>query len=156
MNEELLQRLERVEDILREHTHNNIDGSVNFPTGCIVIFSLPGDWSQTAARFGVFFTAQRPCYVKSISEVHTVAGSDAGAVTLQVERLTGTAAPGAGTNLLMTAFDLKGTANTVQNTTKLIQQTGMRPGDRLALKSSGVLTALQGVQVTLELSYIFS
>ena len=99
----------------------------------------------------VFFTARFPCELLWISECHTTAGTGAGSVTLQLEKLTGTQAPGAGANMLNTAFDLKGTANTVvlKGTTDLTVDTTLAEGDRIALKYSGTLTSLVGVQVTL-------
>jgi hypothetical protein len=111
---------------------------------------------QTAANYGIFFIARHPCEVLFISEVHGTAGTDAGAVTLQVEKLTGTTAKGAGTNILATTINLKGTSNTVQTReiTGLVRTGGvvsLRKGDRLALKSSGTLTDLKDVQVTVYL-----
>lgn len=139
---------------MERHQHNDVDGTLPIVQTSFVTISLPGDWSADANRYGLFFTATRPCFVRSISEVHTTAGSDGGTVTLQVERLTGTTAPGSGTSLLLSAFDLKGVANTVQNTIKVIGQSGLRSGDRLALKKVGTLTAVAGVQVTVELAYL--
>jgi hypothetical protein len=98
----------------------------------------------------IFYTARFPCEVIWLSEVHSTAGSDAGAVTLQIELLTGTQAPGAGSTLLDTAFNLKGTANTVVKKagTDLTSTVTLDEGDRLALLYSGTLTAVAGVQVT--------
>lgn len=101
-----------------------------------------------------FFIADRAYNVVRIDEVHSVAGNDAGAVNLQVTKDTGTAAPGAGTDLLTNnsnaGFDLKGTANTVQNGT-LTTTAGaltLAAGNRLAVDFAGILTTLAGVVVT--------
>lgn len=154
--EDILKQLKSLTDRMNEHIHNNIDGTTPLRSFVPVIASLPTTQPQTAANFGIFFVATKPCYVKAISEVHTVAGNDAGAVTLQVERLQGTEALDAGDPLLLTAFDLKGTANTVQrgalvksNKTLL----SLQLGDRLALKDAGTLTTLQGVCITVELQF---
>ena len=142
------------QELIREDMMNRIrEESVAF-----VVKDLPGSLAQTAASYGVFFTATRPCYIKAITESHTTAGADAGAVSLEVERLTGTTAPGSGTSLQSAVFDLKGTANTTQYAglrtgSTLIAQTGLNMGDRLALKKTGTLTSLEGVQVTVELRY---
>ena len=102
------------------------------------------------------FIANRTYKVLFVSEVHAVAGNDGGAVNLQLTLDTGTAAPGAGTDLLSNnanaGFDLKGTANTVQVGT-FVSQGGlyMFSGDRLSLDFAGVLTTLSGLEVTITL-----
>lgn len=136
---------------------NNITDETKVKQLGYVSYTLPDTLSQTSAYYGIIFVATRPCSVVGISEVHTVAGSDAGAVTVLVERLTGTTAPGSGTSLMTSTFNLKGTANTTQYAgirggTSLISKTGLNIGDRLALKVSGTLTALKGVCVTVELT----
>ena len=88
-------------------------------------------------------------------EVHSTAATDAGAVTLQVEKLAGTAAPGSGTLVLDTAFDLKGAANTVvskRQKTDFVSALSARQfsaGDRVGLLTSGTLTSLANVTVVL-------
>ena len=124
-----------------------------------VTVNLADTLPQTAANYGMFFTAHRPYEVVKITEVHGTLGTDAGAVTLQVEKLTGTTAKGSGTNIITTAFDLKSANNTVvtKNVTDLVGlTTGSYPtflatGDRLALKTTGVLTAIKDIQVTVTL-----
>jgi hypothetical protein len=107
--------------------------------------------SATAANYGVIFIADRDYEVLEVREAHSTAGTDAGAVTLTVEKLTGTQAPGAGANCFGTnTINLKGTANTVQSiiaTSPVV----ISAGQRLAIKPTGVLTALVGVQVTIVL-----
>lgn len=63
--------------------------------GFYVEANLPSTDPQTAANYGMVFTALRPCEVLEVSEVHGTLGTDGGAVTLQLERLTGTTAKGA-------------------------------------------------------------
>jgi hypothetical protein len=106
----------------------------------------------------VFFVATRAFTVTGVREVHAAAGNDAGAVNLQVTKDTGTNAPGAGTDLLTdnsgAGFNLKGTANTVQNGT-LTGTAGaldLAAGDRLAVDFAGTLTTLAGVVVTVSLT----
>lgn len=107
--------------------------------------------SATAANYGVFFIADRDYEVIEMSEAHTTAGTDAGTVTLALEKLTGTQAPDAGVNPFGTStVNLKGTANTVQRLTKqssTANNSRLKAGDRLCLKDSGTLTALVGVSV---------
>jgi len=147
------QRIKNLEDLMQEHTHNELDGTAGLKKVIFVTVNLPSTQPQTAANFGIFFTATRPCYVKAISEKHTVAGNDAGAVTLNIERLQGTTVLDSGTTLLSTAFNLKGTAYTTQRgvMNRIKTTSSLNIGDSLALKDVGTLTTLQGVQVTLEI-----
>jgi hypothetical protein len=57
--------------------------------------------------------------------------------------------------MLTTAIDLKGTANTVLNTTVStnLPTINLITGDRLALKDTGVLTSLSGVCLMITLSF---
>ena len=108
----------------------------------------------TAANYGVIFTAIHPCEVMAVSESHTTAGSDAGSVTLNVERLEPGEALNSGDTLLATAFNLKSTINTpvtYSGGELTISARQLKPGDRLALKDTGTLTAVAGVQVTVYL-----
>ena len=108
---------------------------------------LAGTSAATAGNYGVFFIAPFPCEVLSVREVHETAGADAGAVTLDIEKLTGTQALDGGVAVLSSTINLKGTANTVSTGTL----TGTRANrllalnNRLALKDSGTHTAVAGV-----------
>jgi hypothetical protein len=102
-----------------------------------------------------FFVAPRPYYIKSITEVHSVAAG--GASKLQVTKDTGTDAPGAGTDLLSdntaAGFDLAATANTVQYGT-IITTAGVRKlakGDRLSRDNADAIQSTAGVKITYEL-----
>lgn len=104
-----------------------------------------------------FFIAARACKVVRIDEVHATAGNDASAVNLQITKDTGTNAPGAGTDLLTNntnaGFNMKGTANTVQNGTLVASAASLTlaAGDRLSADYAGTLTSLAGVVVTVTL-----
>ena len=116
-----------------------------------VVAILPGAEAAVAANYGKIYVADRICTVLSISEIHETLGTDLGAVTLIVERLQGVEVSGAG-DALAAAVDLKGANNTVQ--TPAI--TGgavmiLAIGDRLNLIDTGVLTAVAGVCVTVDL-----
>lgn len=117
-----------------------------------ITVSLPDTTAATAANYGTFFTADRAYRVLSAAEVHLVKGTDGGAVTLNIEKLTGTTAPDSGVTLLSTAFDLKGTINTVQFGSMVVTDaTYLKRGDRLCLKDAGTLTAVAFVNVTVYL-----
>jgi hypothetical protein len=153
--ENLSLELKKLTDRFLEHTHNQTDGTLRIPKVSFVTVNLPSTTAQTATNYGLIFTATRPCFVSAISEKHTVAGTNGSPVTLQVERLQSTTALGAGTDLLATAFDLKGTAYTTQRGILAANKTtsSLSLNDSLALKVSGTLTSLEGVQVTLEITF---
>jgi hypothetical protein len=97
------------------------------------------------------FIAPYDLVVKGIRYTHSTAGSDGGAVTVQVVKMTGVQAPGDGAAMLATPFDAKGTALTVQSgaLTGTSANLQLNAGDRLGLDYTGTLTALAGVQVTI-------
>lgn len=100
------------------------------------------------------FTADRAYELVGVEEVHTVAGNDAGAVTLDVKKCTGTQDPSAGTTMLASTFNLKSTANTVVSAT-LSATTANRKladGNRVAFDITGTPTSYAGGAVTLVLS----
>lgn len=105
------------------------------------------------------FIANRAYQVTAISEVHAVAGTDVGDVSLQVTKDTGTDAPGAGTDLLTdntgAGFNMKGTANTVQSGTLVTPAIAvLAAGDRLSLDFAGTVADVAGVVVTITLKAI--
>ncbi len=107
-----------------------------------------------------FFIASRAMQVVSIRQVHSTAGTNGSAVSLQVVKDTGTDAPGAGTNLLTNnssaGFNLKGTANTVQTGTlnATVANLKLAAGDRLSVDFAGTLTDAAGVVVSVTLKQI--
>jgi len=133
--------------------------------GFYITYVVPGSSLLSSTYFGMFFTAYWPCEVVGVSETHAVAGTDGGAVTLQLERLKPGVAAGAGEDILITAFDLKSTANTpveqsgfdfvrTPSTVDGWQPRQLDAGDRIALKTSGTLTGLNYVLVTVYLQHL--
>lgn len=131
-----------------------------------MMYSSPGDiqahamdreivaFPVTAATVDTnIYVAIRPVRVTAVREVHTVAGSDVGAVTLAVTKCTGTTAPASGTAVHAGTADLKGTANTVQTLTlsTTLATLTLAAGDRLAIDVTGTLTAVAGGVVIVEL-----
>ena len=103
-----------------------------------------------------FYIAPYPVKVAAIYEVHGVAGTDGSAVTITVERLQGTEAPGGnGDALLSAALSLKATANTVQTgalvTTDVVE---LAAGDRLGVDIVGTTTSCADGVVTVLLQRI--
>lgn len=119
--------------------------------GFYITRDFPSTTAQTATLYGQIFTATSACEVIMVSEVHSVAGTDAGAVTLDVTKCTGTTAIGSGTSILAAAFNLKSTAYTPVRKSGLTLSSArqLALGDRLVLRTSGTLTSLEGVQVTI-------
>lgn len=123
-----------------------INGAPVLSTNVIVT----GDLSAASVdRY--LFTADRAYHVETLSEVHVVAGTDTGAVTLTVTKCTGTQAPSAGAIVTATAFNLKSTAATVVNKTGAGTAATLAAGDRLGFDFTGVLTGLAGGVVTIAL-----
>lgn len=102
------------------------------------------------------FIAERPYQVLQVSEVHDAAGTDVGAVTIDVTKDTGTTAMGGGTSVLAATFNAKSTARTVvtkSGSTLAASNATLRlaAGDRLAVKFTGALTTLAGECLTVYL-----
>lgn len=100
-----------------------------------------------------FFIANRAYTVTAVRVNHGVAGSDAGTVTLDVKKATGTQAPASGTTVLSATHNLKATANTVVNLglSATAGNLDLAAGDRLAVDYTGVLTGVDDVTVTVQL-----
>lgn len=159
---EIINRIENLENSpnMPDHRHTGFDASmVRF--GDIkgrkiwVTHNIVGTDAATASNYSTFFINQMgSCYVSGFWEVHATAGSDAGSVTIGLEKLTGTTAPGSGTDVLSSALSLKATANTVQEgtLTPTIANKALAIGDRLALEDTGTLTGVANVTVLVELT----
>ncbi|CAN5950548.1 unnamed protein product [Sphagnum jensenii] len=103
--------------------------------------------SATSGTTSFAFICPTNYQVVAVREVHAVAGGASAAVNL--ERLTGTTAPGSGIAILTTAIPLTGAANTTQSTaaSNIITTSGttgtqLQAGDRLGIVLSGTLTGL--------------
>lgn len=121
-----------------------------------VVHTLYGTAPATAGNYSQFFICPAACVITGFQESHTTAGSDTSAVTLQLEKLVSTIAPGSGLAVLATPLSLKTTAN--------VPQTGAFPvtpgnrslvlGDRLALLLAGTPTSVANLTVNLELTLV--
>ncbi len=146
------------------HVHNGSD-SPSLPFSSIspfverINYTLYGATAATAANYGVFWVAPKACTVTGVAEVHQTKGTDGGAVTLQIEKLANSAAPGAGINILTTALNLKSADGTIQSGTLVKTSTNSRPdaslqaNERLCLVDSGTLTGLVNVTVQILINY---
>lgn len=141
-----------------QQRHNGKDGQridfknlVNTPPDSSTVL-LAGTTPATSGNYGVFFIFPYGGTITGITEVHGTAGSDGSAVTLQIEKLTGTQASGAGVSLLGTSFNLKATANTVQTATLtgVTSNLQFNVGDRLGLVLTGTPTSLADLVVVVQ------
>ena len=91
----------------------------------------------------------------AVSEVHSTASSSG---TLQLEKCTGTTAPGSGTDLLSSTISLAGAANTVLSGTLSATRSDriFVAGDRLALDFGGTVTGLVNAIVIIYLKRLQS
>lgn len=124
--------------------------------------TIAGTAAATAANYAVFWIADAPCSVTGFWEVHQTAGTDASAVTLQLEKLQSGEALDGGDALLVAALSLKATINVVQEADIITTATSnnnsqktasLLKGDRLALKDSGTLTAVANVTTITFITY---
>jgi hypothetical protein len=104
-----------------------------------------------------FFLANRDLQVVGVNMIWSAAGTDAGAVTIDVTKDTSTNVPGAGTSVLSAAVSAKTTANTVNSAALAASAATLQlaAGDRLAVKLTGTLTALAGVVVVVYFAPIY-
>ena len=119
--------------------------------GKYITHSLFGTTAQTATNYGIIFVARHPIEIIRITETHSTAGTDAGAVTLDVKKAGSGIAIASGVTLLESTFNLKSTANTpvYKDGQNLSANRRLKEGDRIELVTSGTLTALTDVQITI-------
>jgi hypothetical protein len=119
--------------------------------GKFISHTLQGTAPQTAGNYGIIFIARHPIEIMRISEVHTAAGTDAGAVTLDVKKASSGTAIASGTTLLASTFSLKSTADTpiVKEGVGLASDRILKENDRIGLVVSGTLTDLSDVCITI-------
>lgn len=111
--------------------------SYNFGIGSVdgTVFVVPaGSWNLAAA-----------------SASYTVA--EGGALTVQLNKCTGTQAPSAGVNMLTGTFDLNAAVNTVQNGTlsATAANYALVAGDRICVDFSAAITTAAGGALTIVL-----
>lgn len=140
-------------------------GNVNLVAGTAVSTGVPGEvqvngdsslmtinvaLTATDATRTVF-VATRACRLKAVKEVHSTASTSG---TLQLEKCTGTTAPGSGSSLLTGTMTLAGTANTVVSGTLVatVATITLAAGDRISIVIAGTMTNLVGGLATITLA----
>ena len=104
----------------------------------------------TAANYGIIMLANFPIWILGAQCRFATAGSDASAVTLDLEKLADGTAKGAGVSMLASTFNLKGTVDTVQSAspTATVGNAQLSKGQAAALKLSGTPTAVADLIVS--------
>lgn len=131
-----------------------IVGGKIVPQTMLVTFNIPA--GATAADYDGVIPIPFAWRAVSVRERHQTAGTDAGSVGLMVKKVPSGTAKASGTDMLAAAINLKATANTNQSGTlhgTPANYTGAA-GDGIGLVSSGTLTAVDGVSVTVELERV--
>lgn len=105
---------------------------------------------------GRFFIADRAYEVVAVREQHQTLGTDGGAVTVMVKKVPSGTAKAAGTDTLSAGISLKAANDTVQSGSLHATPANyqLAAGDSLGLVTTGVLTAVDGVTVTVYLKKI--
>jgi len=110
--------------------------------------------ANVGAVDAIIFSADADYELMQVDEVHETAGSDGGAVTLDVVKLTGTTAIASGATMLQTPFNLKSTARVIVRKnrsqgglTTSVANRWVTRGDRIGLNFTGTTTALVGLLV---------
>lgn len=108
----------------------------------------------------VFFQSNRYLNVAGVQVVVSTVASGAPTITLDITKDTGTNAPGAGTSILSAAVNVSNTAVANAPVSPALSATAsvlkLNPGDRLAVKTSGTLTALAGVVIVVSFNQVGS
>lgn len=96
------------------------------------------------------FIADRPYQLRSVESVHSTASTSG---TFDLEKCSGTTAPGSGTSMCTGTLSLSGTANTTVAGTlsTTTANTLLADGERLAADFGGTVTNLAGCAITIVL-----
>ena len=142
-------QLQDTVELLSKHKHTFADNTKKLEKLIPVTEHLQGAVPVTAANYGtIFINKSDKEYI--VREVQVVWGTASTSGTLQVERLQGTEAKDAGDDLLTTAIDMSGTANTVNtgSITATKENLTLSKGDRLGIVNGGDLTSQADLTIT--------
>jgi len=116
--------------------------------GDVINIVFPSSDGETAARYSVFYNVPNPMELIKVIVSFTAASTSG---TLQLEKLTGTQAPGGGLTILDSTVSLAGTANTLvtRNQRQMTSARVFLEGDRIALLDGGTLTNLRDLVITI-------
>lgn len=129
-------------------------GGVIVPQHFYITFNVPA--GAAAADYDGVIPVPDAAEIVSVTERHQTAGSDGGAVTVMVKKVPSGTAKASGTDTLSAGISLKGTADT--NAAGSLHATAANyqfaAGDGVALVTTGTLTAVDGVSVTVKFKRI--
>lgn len=110
---------------------------------------VTGLTAATVSNYPRFVTLNNPIQIIRVTEIHESIAT-VGSPTLDVVAVDDGQAISAGTSVLITPFDLSASSNTNQTREKfqLVRNMILEPGQSLALLTSGTLTSVAGVLVT--------
>lgn len=117
--------------------------------GVIICRDYPSTTAQTATNFGYIATFPFPFEILSVIEKHDIAGTVS--PVLDVLKVPDGTTLASGVSILKSTFNLTSTADTavIKQGVDLNSNRGFKPKDSIALKMTGTLTTLEGVQVTI-------
>lgn len=147
---------------MEQDTQNIQFNDIKNKDSYIQCITIPGTSATTSGNYGYILTARGVALeIIGVLEKHEVAGSDLGAVTLDVLKVPNATAISAGTTILASTFNLKSTANTYiyKEGKDLSTASGIRYlqiGESVALKTTGTLTAVAGVHVCIYYKPVFN
>jgi hypothetical protein len=126
-------------------------GQLLMPALRPIFFRAVPNGAIATTRFHIFGVSGK---IRKITEIHTTAGDDAGAVTAAITLSDDGQAPGDGTSVMSGTFNLKGTAVTEQTAT-LTNAAGVPfvSGQSLSFKLTGTPTTAAGVLVCVWVQY---
>lgn len=123
------------------------------PTMRPLIFKAVLNGAIVTTRFHIF-GASVSGKIRKITEIHTTAGNDSGAVTGAITLDKSGQAPGAGVSVMSGTFNLKGTASTEQTATLTdVDGVPFVAGDMLSFKLTGTATTAAGVFIIVWVQY---
>ena len=114
----------------------------------VVVYVLDG--TASADYTTCFFIANRQYKLVSVTERHEIKGTHGSAVTVMLNKVPSGTAPASGVSMLAAGLNLKSDINVNQSgtITATVANTVLKAGDSLALETTGTLTAVRGVTVS--------
>jgi hypothetical protein len=116
--------------------------------GDVINLVLPSSDAADAARYSTWWNVPNAMEIIRVLVSFTTASTSG---TLQLEKLTGTQAPGSGATILDTTISLAGAANTeiTRNQKQMTTARAFDQGDRLAIIDGGNLANLTQLVITI-------
>ena len=150
-----IENLKREITLLKSHDHLFVGNKIYFRNlldfqPYQISICLPDTVAGADASYDAFFIVDNPIEIVSIEECHRTAGTDAGAVTLDIRKLSSGNARDGGVSVLSSVFNLKSTAKVPVRVLRTATAANalLSRGDRLAIYPTGTLTSVNHLVVT--------